>query len=96
MIYTFTLFTLAFETAHLIFAVKYWNLSLRLVQMLNKEVIPKWQTVKVKIVFWSIQLLIVTAMTCLVALGNLELTTYHGDIGDKPEPFTYYFLLNTV
>lgn len=76
MIYTFTLFTLAFETAHLIFAVKYWNLSLRLVQMLNKEVIPKWQTVKVKIVFWSIQLLILTACTCLVALGNLELTKY--------------------
>ena len=66
-------------------------------QMLNKEVIPKWQTVKVNIVFWSIQLLIVTACTCLVALGNLELTTYHGGIGvDLSEYPAYEFLLYTV
>jgi hypothetical protein len=26
----FTVFTFAFETAHLIFAVKYWNLSVKL------------------------------------------------------------------
>ena len=82
MMYNVTLFTLAFETSHLFFAVKYWNLSLRLVQMLNKEAITKWQTAKVKIVFWSIQLLIILACVCMVTLGNLELERYHFGIGE--------------
>jgi len=77
MIYNFTFFTLTFDSAHLIFAVKYWNLSLRLEQMLKKEVPSRWQKLKVPFVFWSTLFLLSFSCICMVSLGNLELTKYH-------------------
>jgi len=77
MFYNFALFTLAFESAHLIFAVKYWSLSQRLMQIINKEVVTAWQKLKIPLAFWSILFLIVASCTCMISLGNLEVTKYH-------------------
>lgn len=89
MIFSLAFFVFGFETAHLIFAVKYWSLSLRVVQMINKEVVTRWQKIKVPLTFWLIFLLIVLCSSYTISTGFLVLKKFDLDF-DTSTPKKIY------
>ena len=64
--YLWALFYLAFNTAHLLFALKYWSLSLKIEIILQKRQEDTKLGLKLNIIFLAIMSLIITGSVLII------------------------------